>query len=71
MSKPISPKSWLVEDVVFVEVELQSPRERQMHVLFEGGPKLIIGHSSQIPLAAELIAYLRKMEKTSRKGGLS
>ena len=70
MPKSISPKPWAVEDVVFVEVEIQSPRERQMHVLFENGPRLIIGHSHQIPLAAELIAYLRKMENTP-KGGQS
>jgi len=70
MPKSISPKPWPVEDVVFVEVEIQSPRERQMHVVFENGPRLIIGHPSQIPLAADLIAYLRKMEQ-SPKGGQS
>ena len=65
-----SSKPWPVEDVVFVEVEIQSSQERQMHILFEDGPKLILGHSNQIPLAAELIAYLRKRDKTP-KGGLS
>jgi len=70
MPRSISPKQWPVEDVVFVEVEIQSPRQRQMHVLFENGPRLIIGHSSQIPLAAELISHLRKMDR-SPKGGLA
>jgi len=55
---------------MFVEVEISHPRERQMHILFEDGPRLIIGHSNQIPLAAELIAHLRKME-LPQKGGRS
>jgi len=59
-----------VEDVVFVEVEIQSPRERQMHIIFEHGPRLIIGDESQIPLAAALISYLRKTEKIKKGGQL-
>lgn len=55
---------------MFVEVEISHPRERQMHILFEEGPRLVIGHSDQIPLAAELIVRLRKVERT-QKGGRS
>lgn len=39
-----------------------------MHILFERGPRLVIGDSSQIPLAAELIAHLRKMERAAKGG---
>jgi len=35
-----------------------------MHIHFEDGPRLVIGSSDQIPLAAELIAHLRKMERS-------
>ena len=27
-----------------VEIEIQSPHESQMHILFENAPQLIIGH---------------------------
>jgi len=59
-----SPKTWPVADALFVEVEIRHPRERQMHIHFEGGPRLVIGSSDQIPLAAELIGQLRKMESS-------
>ena len=65
-----SPKLWPVADAMFVEVEISHPRERQMHILFEDGPKLVIGHSDQVPLAAELIVHLRKVER-AQKGGRS
>jgi len=39
-----------------------------MHIHFEGGPRLVIGGSDQIPLAAELIAHLRKMERDAKGG---
>jgi hypothetical protein len=70
MSKSKSSKPWPVADAMFVEVEISHPRERQMHILFEEGPRLVIGHSDQIPLAAELIVRLRKVERT-QKGGRS
>jgi len=63
-----SPKPWPVADALFVEIEICHPRERQMHIYFEGGPRLVIGSSDQIPLAAELIAHLRNME-CATKGG--
>jgi len=66
MSKPRSPKPWPVDDVTFVEVEIHHSRERQMHIHFENGTRLIIGDSSQIPLAAELISYLRTMQEVSK-----
>jgi len=59
-----SPKTWPVADALFVEVEIRHPRERQMHIPFEGGPRLVIGSSDQILLAAELIGHLRKMESS-------
>jgi len=65
-----SPKTWPVADALFVEVEIRHPRERRMRIHFEGGPRLVIGSSDQIPLAAELIAHLRDMERTT-KGGRS
>ena len=65
-----SPKLWPVADAMFVEVEISHPRERQMHILFEDGPKLVIGHSDQVPLAAKLIVHLRKVER-AQKGGRS
>lgn len=65
-----SKKPWPVADVAFVEVQIQHPRERQMHIFFEDGPRLVIGDFDQIPLAAELIRHLRKLEST-QKGGRS
>ena len=62
-----TPKPWSVADVNFVEVEISHPRERQMQLLFENGIQLTVGDDSQIPLAAELITHLRKLECT-RKG---
>jgi len=62
------PKPWPVADALFVEIEISHPRERQMHIHFEGGPRLVIGGSEQIPLAAELIAHLRKMERAAKRG---
>ena len=41
-----------------------------MHILFEDGPRLVIGDLCQIPLAAELISHLRKIERR-QKGGRS
>ncbi len=63
-----STKPWPVADATFVEVEIHHPRERQMHLIFEDGPRLIIGSPDQIPLAAEPIVYLRKMESTTKGG---
>ena len=48
-----STKPWPVAEVTFVEVEIRHPRERQMHLIFEDGPRLIIGSPDQISLAAE------------------
>lgn len=41
-SRP-SPKLWPVANAAFVEGEIQHPRERQMHILFEDGPRLVSG----------------------------
>jgi len=47
------------------------PRERQMHLLFQNGVRLVIGDSGDIPLAAELIIQLRKIERRNprQEGG--
>ena len=65
-----SSKPWPVAEASFVEVEISHLRERKMHIIFEDGPRLVIGDTSQIPLAAELIVHLRKMER-DQKGGLA
>ena len=65
-----SSKPWPVAEACFVEVEISHPRERQMHILFEDGPRLVIAGPDQIPLAAELIVHLRKIER-HQKGGRS
>jgi len=70
MSKPKPSKLWPLADAMFVEVEIVHPRERQMHLLFQNGIRLVIGHSGQIALAAELIVHLRKVER-AQKGGRS
>ena len=56
---------------MFVEVEIAHPRERQMHLLFQNGVRLVIGDSGDIPLAAELIIQLRKIERRNprQEGG--
>lgn len=70
MPKSKSSKLWSVADALFVEVEIVHPRERQMHLIFDNGPRLVIGHPEQIPLAAELITHLRKAER-NQEGGQS
>lgn len=70
MPKTNSAKPWPLADALFVEVEITHPSERQMHLLFQNGVRLVIGDDSQLPLAAELIVQLRKIESTE-KGGRS
>ena len=62
MPKIKSAKPWPLADAMFVEVEITHHRERQMHLIFQNGIKLIIGDDSQLPLAAELISQLRRIE---------
>ena len=73
MPKTTSAKPWPLADAMFVEVEITHPQERQMHLIFQNGIRLIIGNDSQLPLAAELIAQLRRMERriSRREGGCS
>ena len=68
-----STKPWPVADTVFVEVQIAHPCQRQMHLIFENGTRLVIADDSQLPLAAELIIALRKIERrqSRRKGGRS
>ena len=70
MPKTNSIKPWPLADAIFVEVEITHPCERQMHLIFQNGVRLVIGDDSQLPLVAELIVQLRKIE-ISEKGGRS
>jgi len=71
MSKPKPSKTWPLADAMFVEVEITHPSERQMHLVFQNGVRLVIGDSNQIPLAAEFIIQLRKIERfhATQEGG--
>ena len=68
MPKINPAKSWPLAEAMFVEVEISHPRERQMHLIFQNGVSLVIGDDSQLPLAAELIVQLRKIERTQTGG---
>ena len=68
MPKINPAKSWPLAEAMFVEVEISHPRERQMHLIFQNGVRLVIGDDSQLPLAAELIVQLRKIERTQTGG---
>lgn len=63
-----STKPWPLADAMFVEVEITHPRERQMHLIFQNGVRLVLGDDSQLPLAAALIVQLRKLERTHQGG---
>lgn len=71
MSKSNSTKPWPLADAMFVEVEITHPTQRQMHLVFQNGVCLVIADDHQLPLAAELIVELRKIERrqSRRKGG--
>ncbi|MEN8716887.1 MAG: hypothetical protein ABF384_18410 [Verrucomicrobiales bacterium] len=71
MPTPKSTKPWPLAEACFVEVEIAHPCERQMHLIFENGARLVIYDDSQLPLAAELIIALRQIERrqSRRKGG--
>ncbi len=68
MPKTKSTKLWPLADAMFVEVEITHPRERQMHLIFQNGVRLVLGDDSQLPLAAALIVQLRKLERTHQGG---
>jgi hypothetical protein len=68
MPKINPAKSWPLAEAMFVEVEISHPRVRQMHLIFQNGVRLVIGDDSQLPLAAELIVQLRKIERTQTGG---
>lgn len=58
---------------MFVEVEITHPTQRQIHLVFQNGVRLVIADNCQLPLAAQLIVELRKIERrqSRRKGGRS
>lgn len=68
MPKTKFTKPWPLADAMFVEVEITHPRERQMHLIFQNGVRLVLGDDSQLPLAAALIVQLRKLERTHQGG---
>jgi hypothetical protein len=71
MSKPKPCKPWPLADAMFVEVEITHPSERQRHLVFQNGVRLVIGDSNQIALAAGCIIQLRKIDRfhATQKGG--
>ena len=66
-----STKPWPLDDALFVEVEIQHPCQSQLHLIFQNGIRLVIADDSQLPLAAELIVQVRKIERRQlrQKGG--
>jgi hypothetical protein len=68
MPKINPAKPWSLAQAMFVEVEISHPRERQTHLIFQNGVRLVIGDDSQLPLAAELIVQLRKIEREQTGG---
>ena len=68
MPKINPAKPWPLTEAMFVEVEISHPRECQMHLIFQNGVRLVIGDDSQLPLAAELIVQLRKIEREQTGG---
>ena len=73
MPKIKSTKPWPLADALFVEVEITHPTQCQMHLIFQNGVRLVIADDCQLPLAAQLIAELRKIERrqSRREGGRS
>jgi len=57
-------QTWPVSDLTFVEIAVEQPLQTQMHVRFDCGACIIVTHKDQIPLAAELIDYLRNRPQT-------
>jgi len=64
-----SNHTWLVNDLTFVEISVERPIQKQMHSAFECGTCVVISQREQIPLAVELIEYLRDRPRT--QGGAS
>jgi len=59
-----SNQTWPVSDLTFVEISVEQPIQKQMHVAFQCGTCVVISQREQIPLAAELIEYLRNRPRT-------
>ncbi len=67
MAKNHSQQTWLVSDLVFVEIAVEHPIQKEMHVVFGRGTRIVISQHDQIPLAAELIEFL--CDRPCREGG--
>jgi hypothetical protein len=65
-----SNQTWPISDLTFVEISAGHPLQTQMHVAFECGIRVVISQRDQIPLAAELIEYLRERQDR-REGGVA
>ena len=59
-----SYQTWPVSDLTFVEIAVEHPIQKQMHIAFQCGTCIVISQREQIPLAAELIEYLRERSRT-------
>lgn len=45
--------TWPVSDLTFVEVAIEHPIQKQMHVAFDCGTRIVISQCDQIPLAGD------------------
>ena len=63
-----SNQTWPVSDLTFVEIAVEHPIQKQMHVAFECGTRVVISQRDQIPLAAALIEFLRDRPRTEGGG---
>ena len=71
MSQSKHPKSWPVQDVRYVEVNLSELTTRHLYIEFDNGIRIVVASDDQIPLAAKLIGNLRKLANSTSSGGRS
>ena len=71
MSQSKHSKPWPVQDVRYVEVNLSEFTTRHLHIEFEHGIRIIVANEKQIPLAAQLIEFLRTQVNLTQRGGCS
>lgn len=69
MPKSKHPKPWPVQDVHYVEVNLSDLTTRHLHIEFDHGVRIVVANEEQLPLAAQLIEYLRRQANHTQSGG--
>ncbi|WP_411844978.1 hypothetical protein AAFN60_07780 [Roseibacillus persicicus] len=69
MPKAKHPKPWPVKDVHYVEVSLTDLTTRHLHIEFDHGIRIVVANESQLTLATQLIAHLRREANSTGKGG--